>query len=115
MDILVICQQCEIVMFGVIFYRFIFDTIWFLVLSNNAYCYRFEPNTFTFNCLSECPGSENFSVHANYTAVEVARNKFDMSGEIIFREFLGGKIDVGFINEILTIFSFIASNNHAAM
>lgn len=111
-------------MFGVISRQFIFVTILFLGLWSNSYCYRFEPNTFTFNNLSECPGSENFSVHVNYNVVPVARNKFDMNGEILFGEFLGGKIDVGFFflekenrsKELSKdFFSFIAPNHHAKM
>lgn len=44
--------------------------------------------------MSECPGSEKNSVHANYTVTPTSRNKFELNGPIYFGERLAGQLDV---------------------
>lgn len=73
----------------------IFTFTWIFVLLNRSLnCYRFEPNTFTFNSYSECPGDEENVVHVNYSIASNARNKFVINGEAVFLEALGGKMEV---------------------
>lgn len=64
------------------------------LLSISTHGYRFEPNTFTFNNYSECPGVEKNLVHVNYTITSFGRNKFTVNGEAVFDEYLSGQIDV---------------------
>lgn len=73
----------------------IFIFLWILELSNiYLHCYRFAPNTFIINSYSECPGNEKYAAHVNYSIVSNSRNKFVINGEIVFSEFLGGKMEV---------------------
>lgn len=101
----------------------IFIFLWIFELSNRSFhCYRFAPNTFTFNSYSECPGDEENVVHVDYSIAPISRNKFVINGEAVFLEVLGGKMEVNeiganFLEQPFQLFKFyvLDSSDRRAM
>lgn len=89
-------------------YHIIVISIWvFRLLSSSIESYRFEPNTMTLTNYSECPGSENHVVHINYTINRIARNRYVVNGELLFKEYLAAPLEV-FIVQLKVNFNLCA-------
>lgn len=65
--------------------------IFFFCVSN---CYRFEPNTITLSNYSVCPGDEKNVCQFKQNIISIARNKYAISGEVIFKDVIHPPIQV---------------------
>lgn len=75
----------------------VFYIISFFEILKSIECYRFEPNTFTFEKLTGCPDDENNPVHFSYNTSLLSRNKYEIEAKIHVRETLGAPLEV-FLN-----------------
>lgn len=75
-------------------FQHIFLPIFLFRVSN---CYRFEPNTITLTNYSACPGNENNVCQFKQNIIGIARNKYAVSGELLFKEAIHPPIQLNYL------------------
>lgn len=83
--------------------RLIFLQIFFVhFLIEISECYRFEPNTLTVTNISFCHINEtNRFAHLEQNLTHIWRNKYNVSGEMVIKEFISAPIQVTSLRNLL--------------